>query len=449
VTESTPRNEAVGIGQPGAVAGRAGAVSHRPASPSPSVQAHPGTPAGGHESGRDARRLRIAFVYDALFPYQRGGAERRYDELARRLADRHEVHIFTWSHWGPRRTIVREGVRLHGVGKPPDFYGGDGKRTIREAVGFATRLLPALARQRFDVIDCSATPYLPLYSCWLAARLSGSPLIATWHEFWGPYWMTYLPRRRLVARAARTLEAGGVRLGGTRIAVSGFTADRIAATGRVDRPVVVPNGVSLAAIGAIPVASDASDLVFVGRLIDDKRVDLILESVALLRREFPDLQCRIIGDGPERGRLERRTQQLGIRTQVRFAGTLDEAAAMGLMKASRILVLPSAREGFGIVVLEAMAGGLAPVVAAGPETAAPGLITDGVDGLVFEPTADALAAAIAGLLRDPHRLARLRAQAAQNVLEWDWDRRALQLEAVYQQVAARARPATADPAPTP
>jgi hypothetical protein len=45
-------------------------------------------------------RLRIGFVYDALFPYVTGGVERRIHELAARLATRHEVHLVSWSYWG-------------------------------------------------------------------------------------------------------------------------------------------------------------------------------------------------------------------------------------------------------------------------------------------------------------------------------------------------------------
>ena len=159
----------------------------------------------------ESRRLRIAFVYDALFPYVSGGAERRYHELAERLAARHDVHFFSWQYSGgarrPAPTSVA-GSPYHAVGPARPFYGDDGKRTIREATAFASHLLPILGRRRFDVVDASATPYLPLFAAWLATRLTGTPLVATWHEYWGAHWPEYLPDRPIVARAARLVEAG-------------------------------------------------------------------------------------------------------------------------------------------------------------------------------------------------------------------------------------------------
>ena len=121
-------------------------------------------PAGDDPVAMSDRRLRIAFVYDALFPYVKGGAERRYHELARRLSQRHDVHMVSWTWWDGAPDESLNGLTLHGVGKPPALYGTDGKRTIREAAAFSARALPTLLRGRWDVIDCSATPYLPLAS---------------------------------------------------------------------------------------------------------------------------------------------------------------------------------------------------------------------------------------------------------------------------------------------
>ncbi len=75
-------------------------------------------------------RLRLAFVYDALFPYQKGGAERRYHELAMRLRERHDIHFITWQHWDGPETVEQDGVTLHGLGRSPAFYGDDGKLQV-------------------------------------------------------------------------------------------------------------------------------------------------------------------------------------------------------------------------------------------------------------------------------------------------------------------------------
>jgi len=98
--------------------------------------------------------MKIAFVHDGLYPYFKGGIERRNYELATRLSARHDVHYITWSHWGGASSAPHDGLTVHGVGAPRPFYGGDGKRTVGEAAAFAARLVPTLLRQRYDVIEC-------------------------------------------------------------------------------------------------------------------------------------------------------------------------------------------------------------------------------------------------------------------------------------------------------
>jgi glycosyltransferase involved in cell wall biosynthesis len=387
-------------------------------------------------SDRYRRRLRIAYVYDALYPFLMGGAERRFLELAQRLSNRHEVHYITWQFWDGPADTTQDGIALHGVGAPARMYGADGKRTVREAVSFAARLMPAVRGGRYDVIDCAATPYVPLYACSLAARFTKTRIVATWHEFWGEHWEEYLGHRGRVARLARSTEAGAVRLGDRQVAVSPFTADRLADAGLPEERIrVVGNGLPLEAFATARSSGVTSDIVFVGRLIEDKRVDLLIDAVDRLRAEFPTLRCLVIGDGPERRQLEAQVAELGLGQQVWFLGHVSEAEKLSLLKASQILVLPSVREGFGIAAVEGQAAGLVPIVIRSPFSAAPGLIRDGVDGLVCDPSADALAGALRSLLGDQFRMDFMRAAATQSAQRWDWDRVALEMEQVYLEVA--------------
>jgi glycosyltransferase involved in cell wall biosynthesis len=379
----------------------------------------------GHAGVGD--RLRIAYVYDALYPLHRGGAERRYRELATRMSARHEVHYVTWRSWQGSPPEELDGVALHGVGAAPGFYGTDGRRTVREASAFAARLVPALLRQRFDVIDSSATPYVPLYAVWLASRLTRTPLVVTWHEFWGPYWVGYLPDRPLLAGIARRIEAGCRTFGTRRIAVSPFTARRLMEAGGGGAPVeVIGNGISLSDIDATAPGAK-SDVVFVGRLIADKKVDHLLKAVALLVGDRPRLRCTIVGDGPERAALESLADGLGITGNVHFTGPI----------AGDAVSLPSVREGFGITIVEAQACGAVPIVARSPLSAAPDLVRDGVDGVVHDPTPSALAAAIGGLLANPDRRAAMRERGREAAAGRDWGVVADQMEAIYRSAVNR------------
>lgn len=383
--------------------------------------------------------MRIGFVYDGLYPWVTGGAERRNHELAIRLAERHEVHVVSWNWWDGPPVIERDGMTLHGVGRPPALYGGDGKRTVREALSFSGRVMPVLLRNRWDVVDCSATPYLPLYATWLATRLTRTRVVSTWHEFWGEHWAEYLPRRPLVAGIARRLESRARRLGDRVVAVSGFTARRM---GMTDAPGlrIVPNGVNLAALEEATAADDGAALLCLGRLIDEKRVDLLVDAFARVAHRFSQVRCDVVGDGPELAALRRRADELGISERMRFLGRLPAEEVPRRLRAARILVMPSAREGFGLVVAEAQAAGAVPVVARSAYSAATDLVRDGVDGLVVEPTAAALAEAIGSLLDDADQLGRMSSAARLAGAERDWDLIFGQMEEVY------ARAIASDPA---
>src|SRR5438067_10034898 len=95
---------------------------------------------------REMDRLRIALAYDARYPDHHGGAERRYHEIASRLAEKHDVEYITWGHPGDSTAAASAGYRVRAIDTAPPLYGADGKRTVREAVSFAARMLPTLVR---------------------------------------------------------------------------------------------------------------------------------------------------------------------------------------------------------------------------------------------------------------------------------------------------------------
>ena len=374
--------------------------------------------------------MRIALVYDAIYPWATGGAERRFAEIGRRLATHHEVHLVGWQWWdGPAR-VERDGMILHGLGRAPALYGSDGKRTVREAVGFTARLLPFLLRHRFDVVDCSATPYLPPYAAAIGRRLRGGRLVVTWHEFWDGHWDEYLPHRPIVARVARALESGGRRIGDRVVAVSEFTARAMGMAGdpRLD---VVGNGVDVSALGSAPPMPSGSDVIFIGRLIDEKQVDVLLEALAQLRAEGRRVTATIVGDGPEMGTLQRLAGELGVDDTVTFTGRLPDVEVVRHLRAARLLVMPSMREGYGMAVAEAQAAGTVPIVARSPFSGATDLVRDDLDGAIVEPTAGSLAAAIGELLADQGRLERLSGAARATGAARDWDAVAARMERVY------------------
>ena len=386
-------------------------------------------------AARDAG-MKIAFVYDAIYPYVKGGAERRYYELAKKLCVQHEVHLFGMKFW-EGSVVIRnaDGIYLHGVCAPKSMY-VQGRRSIYQALYFSLRLIVPLMNQDFDLVDCSSVPFFPIFVCKLYALLKRKPLVVTWHEYLGEYWFTYLASR-WKALLARTIEFAASRLPNCIVAVSEHTkADLVVHGVPLDSVRVVNNGLDVDEIRSAPISTHTSDLIFVGRLIRDKNVDVLLQAVRRLCKPMPEIKCNIVGDGPEKPRLLALRTELGLESHVQFLGFLeDHGDVYGLMRASRVFVLPSEREGFGLVILEANACGLPVVVAGARHSAAASLVQDGESGRICNLDAQEFADAAHAILQDHEVRARMQRAALAWARRFDWSAMAAQMEDVYREAA--------------
>jgi glycosyltransferase involved in cell wall biosynthesis len=331
-------------------------------------------------------------VTDAIYPYHMGGKETRTRQLSTRLAaGGTEVHVFTMNWWRGPAYRVEDGVHYHALCRAYPLYSGS-RRSILEAVMFALGSFRLIAH-RFDVIEADHMPHLHLFPIRVVAWLRRVPLVSTWHEYWGTaYWREYLGPLGVVAGA---IEKVAMRLPDHLIAPSPETAARLVEHGVANGSVtLIPNGIDLVAIEAARAAAGGVDVLYVGRLLAHKRVELLLESIVALRTEGTTITCAIVGEGPERARLRDVVNEHQLGDQVRFLDNLDDADLFGLMKASSLFVLPSVREGFGIVVAEAMACGVPVITTCHPDNHAQALVDEGTTGWLCEATAESLSAAL-------------------------------------------------------
>jgi len=360
--------------------------------------------------------MKIAFVYDVIYPYVKGGVEKRIRELAVRLASRgHDVHIVGMKYWEGPDTLEMEGITLHGICPPQPLY-AEGRRTIWEAIWFSARLLPFLKRESFDIIDCQQFPYFPSFSVKFFAILKKKPFIITWHEVWGDYWYEYLGWKGDFGKLTEQLVAG---LTPNIIAVSGTTAKKLGCLGVFDDVRIIPNGIDPVHIQSVPTSLISSDIIFVGRLIKEKHVDVLVRAFATLLPEFPGLTLLVLGDGPERESIRTLIRDLAIEDRVMlkaFTDSHDEV--IGLMKSSHVCVIPSTREGFGIAALEALACGLPVVTADHPDNAICELITHET-GFRTSLSVDDLAAKIRDALS---RYLAMKPACIASAKSSDWDR---------------------------
>jgi glycosyltransferase involved in cell wall biosynthesis len=134
-----------------------------------------------------------------------------------------------------------------------------------------------------------------------------------------------------------------------------------------------------------------------GRLVSKERAkgfDVVLESLPALLKELPNLTYVIVGDGADRQRLEQKARALGVEREVRFVGYVEEERKTDYLRLADAFVMPSRGEGFGFVLLEAMACGI-PVVASS-EDGGREAVRDGRLGLLVNP--DSPKSVIRGIL---------------------------------------------------
>jgi len=152
----------------------------------------------------------------------------------------------------------------------------------------------------------------------------------------------------------------------------------------------------------LPPGHDSPHLTFVGRLAAVKGIPILFEALVKLLPENPNLRVTLIGDGPARAELERVVHTLGLQDTITFAGYKSQADVAAALRETDLFVLPSFAEGVPVVLMEAMASGVA--VIATRIAGIPELVEDGVSGLLVPAgDIDALADALLTLLNDKDR----------------------------------------------
>jgi glycosyltransferase involved in cell wall biosynthesis len=344
------------------------------------------------------KRPVVALVCDVIYPYSHGGRELRYRELLPRLAEHVDVNVYTMHWWDGPPVYRNDGVSYHAISRLVPLYTNE-RRSIWQAMYFGLACL-RLLRCDFDLLEADHIPYFQVLVLRLVASLKRKPFTVTWHEVWSrSYWCEYLGWTGWIAWSIEWL---AMRLPDQIIAASPQTADRLRqALGARASITTVPNGIDLNGIRNAYPDVETSDLVVVGRLLKHKRIDMLLDVVAFLKARGTHVTCRVIGDGPERAALKEQAITLGIADAVEFLHDVDEQKELyAKVKAAKVFVSLSEREGFGIAVLEAIACAVPVLTTSTPDNLAQNLVERYSRGVVSEPRLPAIAAAVQKLLSE-------------------------------------------------
>jgi glycosyltransferase involved in cell wall biosynthesis len=350
---------------------------------------------------RDRLRILILNWRDIRHP-QAGGAERYLHEIARRLvAAGQSVSWLTSSFEGAPRNETLDGISITRVGNAFTVYAAVPFEYLRSCV------------DQYDlVIDSeNGIPFFsPLYSL-------KPKLCVVYHVHRDVFLTQVRPPLSWLLAWLETRAMPLVYRSVPFITISGDTRAAIHRLRLTERPVfVVQSGVDPALQPGTKARRPT--VVYVGRLKPYKRIHLLLEAFARVRRSVPDAVLRIAGRGPDERRLRDLVRRLELDDAVIFEGFVDEARKRELLQEAWLFATASLIEGWGISVIEANACGTPAV-----SFDVPGLreaIVDGRSGVIVSSDGD-LAEAIAGLLLDPVRRDVLSRGAIERVSGLSWE----------------------------
>jgi glycosyltransferase involved in cell wall biosynthesis len=377
--------------------------------------------------------MRVAVIVDTSEPYYHGGYETRAWEISRHLASRCDVTLFTTAP----ETAVVDHVSIVPVAPMRPYFHDSGYRDLRAAIRFAARLLAlAKAGARYDIVDCNATPFVHVPAAHLLAWRWHAKFVVTAHEALGHTFRPYFAARGapfspLLARFAAFIYTRAQRSADLLVAASHTTASQLLTEGYRD---VVPIVGAVTHVGH-PHTDHKGRLVFVGRLVQNKRVPTLLRAFRIAREAKVASSLTIVGSGPLLRALQADARELELGDSVSFLGSISERAKRDLLQNhSDLYVSASVREGISIATLEALAFGVPAVIA----SVGDGLTLNGAteyisleNGFVAGPTPEDLAIGISYALEDRDRYRKLSRTAVQTARLYTWDAAADQLYGQY------------------
>lgn len=351
-----------------------------------------------------ASRLEVLhFIYDdPSNPWVGGGGSVRAREIYRRLLDRLDVRIVTGNYPGAADG-KSNGIPYLRLGAATPYWWS--------RLTYARAANAMLRRAKYDAAVFDFSGYTPLFlpkdrPTGIVLHHLTSP---TAHMRWGG----------ILSRGLAGLERVMLRRA-SRVSATSDSSRDASREIAPDIPVeMVSAGVPAELFGIV--RRPKSFLLYFGRLdIFHKGLDTLLEAIAILARERPDIELRIAGRGSSSGKLQAMIDQLGISRNVQLLGAVTDAERNELLATAAIQLMPSRFEGFGLAAAEAMAAGV-PLIASSvgslPE------VVDAPRGGILIPPSDpaALAAATERLLDDAGARASLSQSARESARRFSWD----------------------------
>ncbi|MCM1354842.1 MAG: glycosyltransferase [Staphylococcus sp.] len=364
-------------------------------------------------------RKKLLIIHESL---RTGGAEKVLTDILRRFDyDRYDVTLFLWVKKGPYLSQIPPQVRLltHPLGSSRLFERCQHRLPSRVNDWLRHKAVGRLQKEKFDVI-LSFMEGIP--AVLHRILLPSAPKNVSWvhsdmdHYRWSEMYFPYKEAAKFYDMLdSIVFVSEGARL--DFLNVFSPKADCVVVRNMQDASFIRQKGKELCE------ASERFTVCSVGRLIDEKRFDRVIDVAAYVRDKGYDIEFLIIGDGPMRGELTARIQGLGLEDCVKMLGFQENPYRY--MAMSDLFMLTSQSEGYALVVGEALCLGkpVVSTIVTGPDE----LLRDGA-GVLCEGSVEALAEAVIALHDNSDLRACYSAKAIEKSREFDPE---ATLEAIY------------------
>ncbi len=363
-------------------------------------------------------------IYDDMGnPWLGGGGAWRARQIYRRLTARHQITLITGRYPGAKAEEEVDGLRFLRVGCSRGY--------ARSRLGYCAAAVASLERQEWDVWVHDFSSFAPL---WVPRRLRRLGILLL-HHFVGPHALVKHP---LVGPASWAAEELTVRAYGRIVAVSPSVRRRVLAVAgsRARQVDCIYNGVD-ERLFELPAAEDYYLLYFGRTDVHTKGLDLLLRAFDRIALDYPRLRLKLAGRGGARQveHLQRLVRASTAAARIEVLGGVDAERKGELLRRSLFVCAPSRYEGWGIAAVEASAAGKA--VLGSRIDGLRDAVRDGETGVLVDPgSVDHLEKGMRRLLNDPPLRRSLGEQGRIWARRFDWDRVALDQEAVYLRAAA-------------
>ena len=337
--------------------------------------------------------MKIAIFSDTFPPQVNGVANVAYISAVELGKLGHEVHVFTISN-GLRRNnnaINKDGRKYFSLVRLPALPAfAYPEHRFALPLGIAVNKLRKI---KPDIIH-THTPFSVGWEAILSAKIFKIPIIGTHHTFYDHYLKHVKLDYRWAKKPSWKYMAGYYNFCDLILSPTDSLAGELKNHGMNKPTEILANSIDTNFFK--PVSNPAEQkqiknsfgingksLVYMGRVSYEKSIDQVIKAVSLVAKEIPDIKLVVVGDGPERTRLEKLAGHLRIRNNVLFTGMKHNQELVKTLQANDVFLTASKSENMPLSVLEAMATGL-PVIAA-DALGIPEIVKDNVNGFLTPP----------------------------------------------------------------